>query len=185
MKDSLENFISQNREAFDQEVPNLRVWAEIDKKMAGEPEKGKRRTMWRYAWRTAAAVLLLTTGALIGLKVTQNSFENQLATTNGVAKEYLEMETHYKSQVNQKVALLANYNEDSSINEDLQQIDEFLIELKNELKTTPKGSEEQIINAMINNYQTKLAILEKVLERIQSTNQETINKTEENERIDI
>ena len=106
MKDSLENFITQNREAFDREVPNLRVWAEIDKKMAGEPKKTKQRSLWRYAWRAAAAVLLLTTGALIGLKLTQDAFEAKLAATNGPSKEYQEMENHYRHQVNQKVALL-------------------------------------------------------------------------------
>ena len=64
------------------------------------------------------------------------------------------------------------------------QIDELLEELKTELDNAVKGSEEQIINAMINNYQTKLAILERVLQRIQSIQQDSL-KLNTNESINI
>ena len=53
-------------------------------------------------------------------------------------------------------------------------------ELRAELANAPAGSEERIINAMIYNYKAKLEILERVLEKIQSTNQGTL-KTENDE----
>ncbi len=185
MKDSLEKFITQNRDSFDKEVPSLKVWAEIDKKMSAKTQKVKPRSLWRHVWMAASIVFLLTAGALIGIQVTRDAADNEMADQETWSKEYQEMESFYKGQVKEKVAQLAHYNEDPSINEDLQQIDDFLLELKGELKDTPKGSEEQIVNALISNYKTKLAILERVLDRIQSTNQETIKKSEENERIDI
>lgn len=183
MKDSLEDFITQNRESFDREVPSLKVWAEIDKKMS--TKAAKPRSLWRHVWMAASIVFLLTAGALVGIQVSQDVANDELASEDILSKEYQEMESFYQGQVQEKVAQLANYNEDPTIKEDLKQIDDFLTELKGELKNTPKGSEEQIVNALVSNYQTKLAILERVLERIQTTNQETIKKSEENERIDI
>ena len=185
MKDSLENFITQNRESFDREVPSLKVWAEIDKKMGTKSQETKPRSLWRHVWMAASILFLLTAGGLIGMQITKGISNDEMANKDILPKEYQEMESFYQGQVQEKVAQLANYNEDPSINEDLQQIDDFLMELKGELKNTPKGSEEQIVNALISNYKTKIAILERVLDRIQSTNQETIKKSEENERIDI
>ncbi|MDV7393244.1 hypothetical protein RZS08_17865, partial [Arthrospira platensis SPKY1] len=60
---------------------------------------------------------------------------------------------------------------------DLLQLDEFYQELQLELDRAPKGSEEQIIQAMIRNHQIKLDILERVLEKVQTNNP----KTTENE----
>ena len=38
MRDQLEKFISENREAFDDQVPDLKVWAEIDKELSEDAE---------------------------------------------------------------------------------------------------------------------------------------------------
>jgi hypothetical protein len=43
-------------------------------------------------------------------------------------------------------------------------MDQAMTELKDELKNAPKGKEEEIVATMIQTYQTKVAILERVLE---------------------
>lgn len=184
MKDNLEQFIKDNRADFDREVPSLKVWAAIDKEIGSEEKPvAKPRTLWRYAWIAASVTFLLATGTLIGLQL-NNGTESEIASLGDVSTEYAEMEQHYQSQIKEKVAQLASYDDNASIVDDLSQVDEFMEELKQELQESPKGNEEKIINAMIDNYQTKLDILERVLERIQSTNQENL-KSEENETIDI
>jgi len=183
MKDRLEQFINENRADFDNEIPNLKVWADIDKQINTDGGGAKRRTLWRYAWIAASILFLLTSGAFIGQRILAPS-EAELADTELVSPEFEEMEAYYQSQIKQKKAQLARYSEDTSVEQDLLQIDTFMEELKQELKNAVKGNEEQIINAMINNYQTKIAILERVLDRIQTTNQET-PKSGEDASIDI
>ena len=98
--------------------------------------------------------------------------------------EFSEISKYYQQEVQQKKAKLASYQVDQSLEHDLQQLDELTKELKMEFEEAPAGTEEQIINAMISNYQTKLEILERVLERVQSTNQKNANSKDENS-IDI
>ncbi|MEM9821217.1 MAG: hypothetical protein AAF985_09105 [Bacteroidota bacterium] len=185
MKDNLEKFIQDHREEFDREIPSLKVWAAIDKNLRDEDEEqptAKPRTMWRYAWIAASIAFLLATGALIGVQMAEDG-QAGIASLSDVSTEYAEMENYYQKQIQEKVAILARYD-DQTVTEDLKQVDEFMVELQEELKEAPKGNEEKIINAMIDNYQTKINILERVLERIQSTNREN-SKSEENETIDI
>jgi hypothetical protein len=48
-------------------------------------------------------------------------------------------------------------------------LDKTLADLRVELEDVPKGSEEQVLQAMLKNYETKVAILEIVLEKIALT----------------
>lgn len=180
MKDQLEKFVSDNRTEFDREVPNLKVWANIEKEINPPP---KRWTMWWNMGIAASVVFLLGIGTIIGMNLNTPK-QDAIAILGEESEEYLEMQKFYQSQVQEKVAQLANYNMDATVSEDMEQIDDFLEELKQELNNAVKGSEEQIINAMINNYQTKLAILERVLQRVKSTKQDS-NKKDKDDSINI
>lgn len=181
----LEKFILQNRDDFDTAVPSLKVWAEIDKNLVTR-KKGKRVRMWK-AMRVAAAVaILLVCGGVAGIyyndALPQNA--NSLA---DLAPEYAELEKFYAQEVNQKTRQLASYQHASLVNEDLKVLDNLFLELMEEYKNAPKGSEDQIIQAMINNYQTKINILETVLGKIESTNNkiipfEEVDKQQEDEK---
>ncbi len=183
MKDNLEQFIADHREDFDSEIPNLKVWAQIDKQLDQRP-RNKRLLMWKMAGIAAAMALLLTVGAVIGVQF--NSSGGGAVAAEGLNAEIDEVETYYKDQIKEKTARLAslNYTGATTINADLEQLEELFTELKEELEEAPKGSEEQIINAMINNYQIRVDILERVLENLESTNQKT-NKSENDETTSI
>ncbi len=173
--DRLEKFVIRNRAEFDSEVPSLRVWAEIDKQLA--QKSAKRLTLWKALRVAAAVVILLCAGSLIGTKVLgpTPAIASSLAE---IAPEYADLENYYNSQIDQKIKLLASYRHDVYVQEDLRQLDEIFAELKEELELAPKGAEEQIIQMMIENYETKVSILERVLEKIQSTNPEVIQEGE-------
>lgn len=183
MKDNLEKFISENRQEFDDRQPPGNIWLSIDRHLDQKNKKPARRiSIWRYAQVAAAAVFLIGTGVLIGL-----NFNNRPSEALAIEKEfpeYSETEQYYKKLVKNKVDELGNYNYDSSINDDLKQLDKIYEELKKELSEAPEDKQEQIINAMITNYRTKLSILERVLERIQSTNQKK-SKTTDDDSIDL
>ena len=176
MSDNLEKFISENRPEFDDQKPSKDIWKAIDQHLDQKSEKVARRIpIWRYARAATIAILLIGTGVFIG-KNMNNQTSEPLAFEE-VYPEFFEAEQFYKKEVNTKVAQLAKYNHDPSINDDLNALDETYEELKAELSQAPEAQHEQIINAMITNYRTKLSILERVLERIQSTNQDNLNKT--------
>jgi len=128
MKDQLEDYIRENREAFDDAVPSLKVWAAIDKELS-----------------------------------TQTSTEPKTS-RRFLSREVEDMKAYYETEIKNKEAQLVQYNERKNIAPDLAQIDQHLV---------PAGSEEQVINAMINSYQAKAAILEKVLENLKNKKSQT------------
>jgi len=183
MGDNLDKFISENRSEFDNRKPSKDLWSAIDRELDQKGKKTARRIpIWRYARVAAAAVLLISMGVFIGKNMNNSTAE--IVALEDQFPEYFEAEQYYQKEVNSKVAQLANYSHDATINDDLKQLDKTYEELKKELSDTPKDQQEQIINAMITNYRTKLSILERVLERIQSTNQENLNTTND-DSIDI
>lgn len=176
--DNLEKFILDNREAFDDARPSLEAWARIDKHLEQRPN---RRIVWMKRLRIAATVaLLLTAGGVIGAYLANASQE--VKSLADISPEHAEMERYFKSQVQEKMTRLASYQQDTYVKPDIQELDELYQQLQSELENAPEGAEEQIIQAMITNYQTKIDILEQVLEKVQTTVPTNSNlKTEENE----
>jgi len=165
MSDRLEKFINQNRDQFDDKVPNLKVWADIEKRL--DPPQAKRISMKRIIGIAASVLILLSVGAFFG-----NHFSNEVNVPVASLEDYPEYgkkERDFKQTIRNKKAQLASFNYDTAINEDLVDLDKTLEELRNELQDVPKGSEEQVLQAMLKNYETKVAILEIVLEKIALT----------------
>ncbi len=181
MKDNLEDFIRSNRADFDMESPDLKVWANIDKNL-GKPQVPRRISLWRSFAAAASVLLLLGVGTLIGMQINQGEAIHQ--SLADVSLEHQELQQYYEVQLKEKTALLASFHSDPTVYEDLQQLESFLEELKGELSAAPKGSEEQIVNAMIENYQDRLAILERVLSRIKSDSKGS-QKLKKDERIEL
>lgn len=177
-RDNLEKFISSNREAFDEAVPSLKVWAEIDKTLA--QKSARRRTLWQGMRVAAAVLLLLFTGGLAGHYLADTSFGDTSAALQEIDPEYAEIAQYYESQISDKVQQLASYEQGQLVLEDFEQLDQTMKELKEDLLRAPKGKEEQIIENLIRSYQTKVQILERVLERIHSTDKQLL-KPEDNE----
>ena len=176
----IEHFVKDNIDQFNTKVPSLKVWSKINQQL--QPQKTARRISFLRMVKYAACVIfLLGIGAKAGIYFSQIN-NNGMDSLGEIAPEYAEMEQYYQKQIDSKHAQLANYDYDTRVNEDLSQVDDILKELRTELIDTPKGSEEQIVDAMIQNYKTKIAILEIVLEKIKSTNQQ---KEEKNEAISM
>jgi hypothetical protein len=173
--DNLEKFISGNREQFDGETPSVSVWDTIEKELDEEHRlvagvRSWQKPIYFYLRRAAAVFLLLLAGAGIGRYYTDHSIGNivsSAAKTDGTNNSLDNTEAFYAKKVNQKVELLEKYSPDPSVIEDLQQIDAVQLDLRRELENAPLSSREEIIGTMIKNYENKLDILERVLQRIQ------------------
>lgn len=177
---NLEKFIKENREAFDSEMPSLKVWAGIDQKMnAGQ--SAKRIPMRRIFSIAAAIAVILAVGGAIGSYLTKNPVNVAIvAGEPDVPEQYQEVEHFYRKQYEEKVNQLVNYQVDPDMKTELQQFEAVITELKEELQNAPKGNEERIVATLIENYQTKIEVLQRVLDRIQSVQPQTENsKTDE------
>lgn len=180
--DPLENFIRENREALDSEIPDLKVWANVAK---ATPAKAKIVGIgWQRALlRAAASVALLIVGLTAGIWYARSGEPVAMAMSE-VSNEYAELEQYFQRDIAGKTQKLATFtgSQPVEVNQDLQQLDNVMAELRQELANVPEGNREQVIRAMIENYKAKAAILERVLERLeQSIQTETKNSNSENE----
>lgn len=179
--DNLEKYIDDHRAAFDDAVPSLKVWAAIDKQLAAgqdqspDAPKGRVRSLWRKLIVAASVLLVLTAGIFIGKNL--NTGSAALANQE-LMEEVDDLRHYYEREINQKQAQLVRYNESKAIDPDLAQIDEQIQELMEELAEVPEEDEEKVINAMVYNYQVKIAILEKVLREIEHKKEKTIKNSD-------
>ena len=172
-RDFLEQFIDDNRDAFDHATPSLKVWSGVNRALDVRRPQAKRVMMWSKARIAAAVVALVAVGALFGSYLTRVNDQEAAATAGLVSPELMEAEQYYNGEVQKRYSQLANYQYDKSVDQDLQQIDQIMAELRADLAEVPKGMEEQIVSNLIKSYQTKIRILERVLDRTQSNHSKT------------
>lgn len=179
-RDRLEEFILENRESFDDAIPSLKVWAGIDRNISAR--SARRISLWRGLRIAAAVIVLLLTGAVVGRYISESPSNEPIAALENIAPEFAETARYYEDQIDQKEKQLASFQQGDAVLEDIKQIDQTMQELREELLHAPKGQEEQIIQNLIKTYQTKVNILERVLERIQpNNNSQQPSKPAENE----
>ncbi len=173
---NLEKYIKDHKDDFDSDVPDLKVWAEIDKNL---PQKKKPKTVSFFRYRNiAAACLLLLTGGIAGFLFSGNSISNKSPIATQIDPEFREAENFYRDQYNERVAQLASYTLEDEFSDDLRQFEEIMGDLKIELSNVPKGNRARLITTIISNYQNKIEILERVLERLESIDTIKVNATQ-------
>ena len=177
--DHLEAFIQKNREAFDHETPDLRIWEQLSQQKKQAPAL---RISWtRQLVRSAAAIGLLIAGVGIGMWYS-SSQQKQMAgmRMSDVSPEYAELESHFERDIESKKASLAKFTSNVSSTEvfnDLTQIDKIMEDLRRELADVPPGNREQVVRAMIENYKTKAKVLERVLKALETHEPDNIEDT--------
>ena len=171
--DNLEQFIRDNREEFDTAVPSLKIWAELDKKLpqSQKQPEAKRISIRRFLSIAAAVTLLIGFGVGIGFSLAPSP-DQSAVTLSDLSPEYAEVEQYYAMQVNSQLSRLASYKATTpEMQADLAELDQWMQDLQKELSIVPKSKEEAVVNDIIDLYKTKVAILGKLLESIQSSNQ--------------
>ena len=176
MNDPLEQFIKQNRADFDDKLPRLEVWAAINQAVNDKKPEAKIFSLWKFARIAATVAFLVTAGAFGGIYFTQHHHAD-IAELSDVSPEMAELETFYKTEVDRKlVRLTSSGHFDVAIHDDLKQLEVVMDDLRKELVAHPERNKEVIINAMIQNYKTRIEILETVTQRIEALDSDK-NKT--------
>jgi hypothetical protein len=186
MKDRLEQLVEDNRDSFDSITPEQAeiVWKKIGDK---RKEKQGRKIFLRYIYRAAAVVLIF------GLSYAFHDFIDRRKETR-LAKDHMsdvykqlpelkEAERYYSNLVSGKMEeikpfLANNPGIKKDVNMDLLELDSIYSSLKNDLKDNVAN--DQIIEAMIQNYRLKLRILEDLQAEIKRENNNKYEKPKVN-----
>jgi len=161
MKESLENFIRQNKDLFDDKEPSERVWTKISSALFNTTTLWNSLTVWR-----AAAVLLL--GVCVYLLLPEEVKKQDRLAMN----EFKDIESFYISQISEKVDLLKEFEDaDSGLNgytSDFQQLEAMYYVLKEEMKTRPS---QKVKDALVLNLLIRIDLLNKQLHKIEKDSQ--------------
>ncbi len=169
MKDKLEKFIQENREEFDMLEPGDGIWEKIEKNI--QPRKV---INWRKViWRAASVIIIFLASYMvhdyIDLKKQIFSHHESKNKKELMIPEIREAEVYYSNLINEKLKeikpmLANNPGIEKEINIDLNQLDSSYVALKKDLKDNIANQE--VIEAMIQNYRLRLSILEDVLSQL-------------------
>lgn len=167
----LEQFIENNREAFDEARPPEHLWSQIQAEVAAPKSTSNRESkmIWMVSKIAAAFALVLASGIVIGYYMNANGAGHSKA-----MDDYYAVEQRYVNDINMKMTALRAHNVDPNVEMDLMQLDEVFDELKMELTNGSNVNKDQLIQALIRNYEVKVDILERVLSRIDVDEDEPI-----------
>lgn len=182
MKDQFEEFVRNSQAEFDFREPRPELWDDIEESISQ-----KKVIRWRFYLSRAAAVVLIFTASFIAQRVWIN-VKNNIAERRDAVEinipELREAEMYYSGMINtmleQVKPLLAEYPYlEEELQTDLSELDSIYDGLKDDLKDNIANHE--VIEAMIQNYRLRIAILEDLLLFLEPDNEE--NNTNNIERI--
>ncbi len=174
-QDNLEKFVLENREAFDVLEPSDSLWDQIDK-----PKLKVFKLNWKTIVVRIAAVVIIFIGSYFVHDWMQEKKSNSIVVVQEPDRMegmenvtvLMEAEVFYASQISSAKNEIVELSGDDSelmkyIDYDLVELDEVFKELKNDLKDD--SDNEEVIEAMIQNYRIKLDILEETLRQLRKT----------------
>ena len=170
MKDRLEEFIGQNRNGFDVYDPPEDLWEGHSQAEAGKIIPKSRYWPHRFADSSGGGDFHL---GLVAARLCrqQNQADVPDSRLYQIVPELKEAESYYQNQVSLKMKELQPYFRqvpglDREINQDLTELDSVYVSLKQDLQDNVAN--DQVIEAMIQNYRMKLEILQQLLDQLKS-----------------
>ncbi len=177
-QDRLEKFIKDNRTDFDRQMPSFELWHKIETEIQGGAtgKKLTSATSRRFGprfFRVAASIAILIMAAgwggyYLGQPSAAETSQELLVE---IAPDFPELEQYYTEEIQEKYSRLVSLSYDATLEKDLDQVDQAMEELREELTHAPRENAAAIVSQMIQNYQIKVQILERVLERLEAGEQ--------------
>ena len=175
MKDKLEKYIENHKDEFNTFEPSDDLWSKIS---VNQEKKKVIRINTRFMWRAAAVIIIFLTGFLIQ----EFRYKTVIDDNKRIAKqedimipELQETEAYFAHKVSVMMSEVQLYstNDPSVVEEvqfDMNELDSIYAELKNDLKDNVANDE--VVEAMIQNYRVKIRILEDLLTELKQINDE-------------
>jgi len=183
MDDRLEKFINENREGFDSREPDPRVWKKIEK------NTGINKLNAWLVMRRVAVVVLIFASSYAANEFIHRYRNNTTASESAIrghrnmsGNGFRETEAYYAGLFNQKMdelkPVIANCpGLEEELNYDMSELDSIYADLKKDLKDNMANQE--VIEAIIENYRLKISILEDLLTDINPEGDECLSKSEQ------
>lgn len=184
---NIEDIIKRNKDIFDNAEPADGHFERFSMMLQSRFGTSTRKiSIVPYLLRAAVVTLLVT---LSSLWVWDNFIrsENEGMTLGDVSPQYREVENYYIHQVNQMEGELLDASKFSpeqkqTLETEMENMDSVYVSLQKELKANP--NDQRIINAMIEHYQTKVDVMNFIIDQLRNVNSENLN-TEENENTNL
>lgn len=172
MEDRLKHWVSAQREEF--EVYDLDLDAGWDNISGKIDKKTARRSIKKKMWYSIAAaiLILIVAGGILSPSLVNNG--NSVDSFFSGNTELAEARDYYTSEINYRLAAARELVDDQSVFEDIDELDRAFAELKSDLKDN--ADNEEVVIAMMENYQLKLKILDRILKELRK---DMDNKKEE------
>jgi hypothetical protein len=192
MSNRFEDFIRNNRDELDSEIPATAVWDKVSKRIT-TPTTAKVKRMHPIRWVAAAAILLFLGTGSYYLVINKDKKANTVAATdppsqdslvlNEINPTYAKEVYHFTQLIELKQAELKQLEKDNpelykQFMGDMTKLDSSYHSLKQELPSNP--NREQLLEAMIQNLKLQMDLLNQQLAIIQQINQSKNKKNESN-----
>jgi hypothetical protein len=185
---TIEDIIRGHKDIFEGAEPSDGHFERFSMKLEIRCQKNaSRRSIVPYLLRAAVVTLLVTLSSLW----TWDHFirpGSSRMTLGQVSPQYKEVESYYIHQVNMMEGEIVNLDfknnpeQKSLLIQEMKSMDSVYVSLQKELKTNP--NDERVINAMIEHYQTKIEVMNYIVNQLRTIKNGNENKTE-NEKVSL
>ena len=169
---NIENIFKQNRSSFNSEEPCDDHFDRFKQKMQLH-HQAKSKWQWKDLMKIAAMIAIV---AIAGLTTYQlREIQSPHFSFGQLSPEYQEVETYFKASIDKQLEIISQLSESTdnqeqkTIKEELASMDKLYNELEEELQAKPK--DERIIQAMIEHFQVKNNILNRIVQQLCLINQ--------------
>ncbi len=159
---STKEFIDQNRDAFDAQMPPEAAWQKIEKALSKVPQQ----VFWNSVsfWRVAAAVFFGLSAYLFTATNYSRPNKQEIAELQG----FNDLETYYSGQINEKLDLVHHYQSSTGLTEDevtqnLKKLEAMYLVLKDELKIKPT---QDVRDALVLNLLVRIDLINQQLNKL-------------------
>lgn len=170
----LEKIFRDNREDFDNQEPQEAHLDNFLGKLKQNPKKRRWSSMPNFL-KVAAIITFVIFSGVVGYQI--RSLQSQPISLGNISPEYREVELFYTSNINSQLTMIEklgsfdNTEHQQILSEELQDMDEKYNQLKKELELHP--DDDRIIEAMIEYYQVKTNVLNRIIEQLYQVRKQT------------
>lgn len=169
--DNLERFIRDNKSEFDEDIQSDKMWIEIEENLKAKKNRSRMRSI-----SVAASILLLFASSMFLFQLKNNDVSN---TDEIINQEVLDAQSQFSSLIEIKRSELNQYK--NSQPELINELNKQLQDLQNNYKLLlpqlkDENKKDLIVQALIENLQLQLEVLNRSLEIVQSLKNENHEK---------
>lgn len=185
-KDYIEELILKNLKELSNDEPPAGHFERFEAKLEGLDKKNNIISL-NLIWKVAAAAVfafLVVNQAIIWFSPEAGNAEKMATgmTLASVSPEYEEVEFYYTTAINGGLSQWENLveqglisgEEQQMMDNELKEFEEVFKNLQTDLSANP--NDERVINAMLEYYQTKLSLINMIVEKLEEVKQKNQNE---------